>query len=264
MLRLIFVMTLPLTLVVSLSGYSWSQLSYANLKDGTVLGPGNVTQVQALSKDQGVNSKKDVSIGTMTCVDDGLRRTFVNSNRILNTTDAGGLFKIDFPGNATRKEDHGQVIESVRAPISTTPFELFGRRFYTINLMNKTVFVVQGITEISPQYVRVESLKTDKNAISWDMRLSLSSIDSDTLGRILVQNVNPTRSGDWIDIVSLFKAAGRFKEAREMLLRAMQKFPELDTNNYRSNLKEFDQSYADQFFAASERHLFFAPFTKTS
>lgn len=252
MLRFTLLVLFVFALTLQTNSLSFAQQSNAILKNGMVLGPGQISQIQALNKDQGVNSKKDVTVGIITDVNDGLRHTYVNSNNILQATDAGPLFKIEFDGNKSRVQDSSNRAEVIRAAVSYSQFDQYGRRNYIIGVKDKSVAIVQGITEISPQYVRVESLRMDvkKYELEWDMRLALSSLDSETLGRILIQNANPTRAGDWLNIVNLFSDAKRYLEARDMLVRAIHKFPELENN--RSQLKQFDQLFADQLFTAAQ------------
>ncbi|MFN9853387.1 MAG: hypothetical protein ACK57P_16355, partial [Planctomycetota bacterium] len=65
---------------------------------------------------------------------------------------------------------------------------------------------------------------------------------------ILMRNADPNRAQDWLDIVSLYIAAKRFVEARDMLVRAINRFPELEKS--RGLLKQIDQSLAEQMFDA--------------
>jgi pimeloyl-ACP methyl ester carboxylesterase len=67
----------------------------------------------------------------------------------------------------------------------------------------------------------------------------------------LIQNASPTRSSDWLNIVNLFSDAKRYLEARDILSKAINKFPELENN--RSQLKQFDQLFANQMFDAAQK-----------
>jgi pimeloyl-ACP methyl ester carboxylesterase len=67
---------------------------------------------------------------------------------------------------------------------------------------------------------------------------------------ILMQNANQEREADWLDIVTFFAESRRFAEARQMLVRSIQKFPRLE--NQSSQLLQFDQLMADQLFEAAQ------------
>jgi tetratricopeptide (TPR) repeat protein len=111
--------------------------------------------------------------------------------------------------------------------------------------------IVQGITEVSPQYVRIQGLRGDtlQTSITWDMRVAMSAIPPAQLREVLLRNADPNRAQDWLDIVSVYLAAKRYVEAREMLVQAIQRFPELQTS--RPEIKRIDQLLAEQMFDAA-------------
>jgi hypothetical protein len=76
----------------------------------------------------------------------------------------------------------------------------------------------------------------------------LSSIPALQLRDVLIRNANPNNAQDWMNIVAIYIDARRYVEAREMLVLAIQKFPELEKN--RAQLKELDQKLAEQMFEA--------------
>ena len=54
--------------------------------------------------------------------------------------------------------------------------------------------MVQGITELTPLYAKVEGLQGAPNSVVWDMRIATSSIPPDMLDRILDKARAPRRS----------------------------------------------------------------------
>ena len=64
-----------------------------------------------------------------------------------------------------------------------TPFDEFGRRIFEMQGKEGVIPVVQGITEITPTYAKVEGLAGPK-AIVWDQRIATSSIPRDVLDKI--------------------------------------------------------------------------------
>jgi len=238
-----------LVLVSAPTQFARSQQSNLVLKDGMTIGPGVVASEVSLTPRGSVNDRAEVATKPMVFLNDGLRRTYANSNRVAAQPPAPALIRIRFESNESLVTDGTQGIP-ISGVAKTTPFDLFGRRFYLTPTPKGVIRFVQGITEVSPNYVKVQSLKTEKDKYEWDMRLPLESFDSDTLMSILAKNASQEKPGDWLDIVNLFSSAKRFLEARKMLERAIHKFPELD--NQRPQLKQFDQLMADQLFSAAQ------------
>jgi len=227
-----------------------AQQTLIPLVDGTVLGPGQASHIASIDPvpNGSINSKGGVSINIVMVLDDGLRRTHVNTNRTLEPAAAPPLFKIDLR-NKSLVTKQAQLAPPGPV-IRTSPWDLFGRRTYVIRSPKGTMPVVQGITEVSPNYVRVEGLDGEKGEFEWDMRLALSSLNSAQLRDILIQNANPNKPGDWLDIVSLFEISKRYVDARDMLVRAIHKFPELESS--RSELNRLDQMLFDQLYEAAQ------------
>ncbi len=231
----------------------WGQQSTLKLTDGTTLGPGDRFEIGTFTSGGSVNARAQALTKSIVGMDDGLRKTYVNINRVLdNPQQAKSLLKIDFEGNQSEVESgqNAPLIQVLLGPGEPTAFELFGRRFYSVLGPKGITNFVQGITEVSTQYVRVQTLDTDKNELRWDMRLSPFSFDSQMLMDILAHNASRERPKDWLDIVNFFSESRRFVEAREMLVKAIHKFPELE--NQASQLKQFDQLLADQLFEAAQ------------
>jgi len=224
---------------------SLAQESTAILKSGMLIGPGLVQYIGQVDE----TNPHDVPGKQILVVDDGLRKTFVNQNLLQGpmADRATPLQRIE-TGNAVSSlkasGDHPRIA-GVKGAVAVTPFDAFGRRIYSLAVPNGQADVLQGITELSSAFVRVESLKAEKTYI-WDMRLALSAVPAQRLREILVNNASPTNPQSWLNIVALFSDAKRFVEARDFLLEAIRRFPELE--NQRPQVKQFDQLHAQQMF----------------
>ena len=241
-------LTLAFFFATCLVGIGFGQQATIKLVDGMVLGPGKDSSVQNIVPPQAsVNQHAEAKALLITVLDDDLRRTYANVGRCEQAVQVkDSSIKISI-GNLVAKSappvPSGPIIDC-------SPFDPFGRRICFIRAQDGPLPVVQGITEVATNYVRVEGLKGDKGQYDWDMRLSLNSLNGRDLRAILVQNASPTRSKDWFEIVNLFISAERFMEARQLLGEAILKFPELE--NAKSELKSLDQNVADQLFQAAE------------
>jgi len=222
------------------------------LNDGMVLGPGELSTLANIATPKGrVNGGNEVKALIINVLDDGLRRTYTNRNRLSQEPIQVNqpLLKIEL-GNKNLLAFNAEGCPS--GPIITcTPFNDFGRRLCFVRQPEDVIKIVQGITEITPSYVRVQGVKGEKGEYEWDMRLALSSFDSETLSRILIQNANQANANDWIAIVNLFEGAKRYDYARKNLEQAILRFnPALDS--FKPVLSRLDQNIADQLFTASD------------
>lgn len=227
---------------------------FFNLNNGITIGPARRADTPTIRREGTVNAEKMIGgAAVIVEADDDLR--LINFNRALFTegnqerwTMARPHIKITLP-NKDRVANSAQAkrIAVLAEMPQSFPFNDMGRRYY--RLPNGDI-VVQGITEIAPHFVRVEALAGGDTEYKWDMRLSLNAIPPVTLRRILLQNTDPSNPRSYLDVVELYEAAKRYTEAREVLVVAMQKFPELEV--HRTSLKRFDQLAADQLFEAAD------------
>ncbi len=226
----------------------WGQQRNLSLEGGMVIGPGQDSQVvNIVPPPAAVNANAEVKAALLTVMDDGLRRTYVCTGRVKGDAQVNQtLLKIELenkPASNVTAVPFGPIINS-------SMFNKFGRRICWVRQPDKVISVVQGITEVTTNYVKVQGLNGAKGAYEWDMRLSLSSFSSQKMEEILLQNASKTNPNDWVAIVNLFESAKRFEEARSILGRAILKYPELES--LKPELKRFDQNIADQLFDAAE------------
>jgi hypothetical protein len=229
--------------------FAQQQLQTDILDNGLAIGPGIKRAIGNLNRQGSAGSNEAPTAARIGVIDDGLRSTYFSikrANRQPEETPAP--FKIQLKKQDTVCKNEAIIGGGLGSAFSATPFDRWGRRIYTFQSPYKQI--VQGITEISPQYVRIQALKghTPKTSITWDMRVAMSSIPPLQLRDILINNADPNNAQDWLDIVSVYMGAKRYIEARDMLVRAINRFPELEDK--RVELKRLDQLLADQMFEA--------------
>jgi len=158
--------------------------------------------------------------------DDELTRTFVSRRRVVRAEElpfGRQLERIEIP---QRVPENGRRVASIGGILAATPFDEFGRRILTLATASGRVDVVQGITEITPRWTRVEGVVTD-NPLLLDMRLSTGSIPRDQLRVVLDRQTDPASSEERLRIVRLFLQAERYEEARAELDGVINDFPNL-------------------------------------
>lgn len=243
-------LTLAFFLCALAAGRGASQDVIFELKDGMIIGPGKFSEALDIGKARGmVGQNSQVKVPTSLVLMDGLRYTYFNESRKLREPIPVNETPVEIKIN--QQVYHGEPTVPKGRIVDCSPFDVYGRRICFVRSPTGVVPYVQGITEITTNYVKVEGLKGEAGQCEWDMRIALSNFDSQLLRDILVQNANPTKSNDFLEIVNLFRSAKRFMDARIVLGEAILRFPELERN--KADLKSLDQDITDQLFSASDQ-----------
>jgi hypothetical protein len=152
------------------------------LTDGRVL-EGRFARLPGVAVDPLGDSDGPSGGESILMCDDELTRTMVAKRRVAKVDEAPldpGMERIPIP---QRVPEDGRRVAGIGSILSATPFDAFGRRILSLATASGRVDVVQGITEITPRWVRVEGIHTEKPLLL-DMRLATSSIPRDVLAKI--------------------------------------------------------------------------------
>ncbi len=188
---------------------------------------------------------------TIAFVDDGLRRVFVPKFRIKEILEADTG---EVPERIAIKQSvasQGYQMRSVGPILETTPFTEYGRRLLTMNTNKGPLEVIQGITMITPEWTKVEGMRTSsRQPIIWDMRIATSSIPTETLEAILSHAINPKSIDQRLKVVRLLLQCERYKEAQEKLEQIVKDFP--DESQLSSQVRALRQMSARSILAEIE------------
>lgn len=192
------------------------------MRDGRVI-EGRLAQVASLGGvPQSHSSESDGPIALIVLTDDDLRRTFVPRWQIQNVLQA----EAGDPGDEKfqirqRTLRQGRTVRTVGPIAHVSPFDEFGRRILQMNTHQGPVDVVQGITELTPRWTRVEGITH-----VWDMRLATSSIPSGVLHEILQKQIDPQNVDHQKKVARFYLQAERFAEARQALEAVLATAPD--------------------------------------
>jgi pimeloyl-ACP methyl ester carboxylesterase len=186
------------------------------LKDGRVL-RGNEATLPSLT-----NVLKVPPPGgapqTIIVLDDNLRRTFFPKVQVREVRqDPGGAeekFKV-----WQKVQRGGATVKSVGPVLDIKPFDDFGRRTFTFNTTKGPVTVVQGITEITPNWTKVEGAN-----FMWDMRMDTNAIPQDTLHKILLKQIDEKKLDHHKKIIQFYIQSKRYEKAGEHLDVILKQF----------------------------------------
>jgi predicted esterase len=197
------------------------------LKDGSQI-KGRVGAITSMSEDFNNPPGEEVARPILFAHDD-LRRVFVPKpqvDEVKNTADAAvEVIQIKQPVATA-----GSRISSVGPILKVGNWDAFGRRTITMaaNTKDGKLDVIQGITQLTPVWTRVEALRrTGGPLIIWDMRVATSSIPRETLSRILVNHIDRKNVNERLKIVRLYVAAERYQDAEKELEAILAEFPDL-------------------------------------
>lgn len=198
------------------------------LKNGMVLEGGFGTA--ASLKTDAVKTVTPAGLKLIGFVDDDLRRVFFGENQRaaeVTATASGGFERIKIPQRTAK--DAPKEIVTVGPIVRIKQFDDMGRRIFTMLGPKGELDIIQGITEITPNWTQLEALQRHDNIDSykWSTKIATSSIPRATLSRILYNYIDVKNSDDRLRIVKLYVQANRNKEAREELSKVIADFPEL-------------------------------------
>ena len=199
------------------------------LKDGRTL-EGRLAQLSS-TIDQ---PKTGIAAKTMVLIDDGLRRTIVPQRQVqeVNELDAGESSEsFEIPQQVA---ENGVHVAAVGPILSVTPFDDFGRRIITMVSTRGVEQLIQGITQITPEWTKIECVDAPSMHFIWDMRVATSSIPRDALDRILHKAIDPTNLDHRLKIVRMYLQSGRFDDAQTELQQVLVNFPKLSPDQRRT------------------------------
>lgn len=196
------------------------------LKDGSSL-EGRFVELDSVAENPMSPSAPagEVPVTRLLMVDDGLRRTFIHRNQVRQVLDenSGRNVKINIWQQVAER---GGAVGRIGQATRITPFDEFGRRVYEMQSTEGPLAVVQGITQVTPLYTKVEGLMGGPRPIVWDMRIATSSIPRETLNRVLKASVKPEDLDGRLQIVSLYLQSERYRDAGNELEQIIEDFPE--------------------------------------
>ena len=196
------------------------------LKDGRKL-EGKYAELGSISENpmSPKTNAGEVPITPLIVVDDGLRRTYFHSSQVKQVLE-------DKTGRDVRINiwqpvaERGGGVGRLGRAIKVSPFDEYGRRMYEMQTPGGPLAVVQGITQITPLYTKLEGLSGGPKPIVWDMRIATSSIPREVLAKVLSGSVKADDIEGRLQLVRLYLASERYRDAAVELEQILKDFPE--------------------------------------
>lgn len=203
-------------------GWAWVLPAAATdltLRDGRLLS-GKMVLVASLTEQPRL--QPDLSkTQSIVLLDDELRRTYFPKMQVTKIQDdAPTVIRERFRVRQMAAHE-GRRVQVVGMMVNVQPFDDFGRRIFTMTSLQGDLPIVQGITEITPEWTKVEGLK-----YVWDMRMATTSIPRDTLARILAHTINARDVEQRMKVARFYIQSERYDDARKELEQILQEFPD--------------------------------------
>ncbi len=204
---------------------------------------GEIANVAAISEQ--VGDSMPTAVKRIVLIDDGLKRTFINRQRIGGPV--ANYDQTEFSKDIWQRVYNGQP--GAFAFAGASPFTEEGHRILSVhkNKFGLAQFV-QGITKITPRYVEVEALVGGASAApkSWNMSLAIGTVPSPVLRSVLENSIEDRkRLTPYLDIVDFFIQAGRYQDADDQLRRIQILFPD-EKDRVAENRVRVRQEFAKQ------------------
>ena len=157
--------------------------------------------------------------------DDQLRRSYVDNQLVKNAQPPLSGAKQERILIKQPTPRGGKKLLSLGAMVDATPFDEFGRRSVTLAAGGSRLVVLQGITEITPTYVRVQALQQEGQNYVWDMRLDPAALDVELLRKIIAKQ-KKDELDQRLQVTRMFLQAARYRDALAELTALTEKFPQ--------------------------------------
>ncbi|MEI8373604.1 MAG: PHB depolymerase family esterase [Planctomycetota bacterium] len=191
------------------------------LKDGRIL-RGRMGETVGLAEQNGAGDGD--TLKQIVFVNDDFRMIFVPKRQIAAVRPDTSLenaekFECEQPRALIGRNGRQKVL-SVGPPAGPMKdFDDWGRRTYPMRTAGGVLNVVQVITDLTPQYARVEALKQ-----TWDMRIATSTLSDALLDKILMHQINPKNLEHRKKIVRFYLQCKRYGMAVATLQKIILDF----------------------------------------
>ena len=202
--------------------------SRIRLKNGATL-DGEVARISTLVVDP--NNSGSETGGSILLVDDDLRRTYVSVNQIREVMPNTGQENISF------EIPHQPVAQKGNPLIALGPilnrgeesarWDNFGRRTIEIRTDKGVAGIIQGITRITPEFYRVQTLRNGRRILI-DQRYATSTLSAEYISNLLNNAIDSKNLDRRLDIYQFFLEAERYAAAENELGKIAADFPDRD------------------------------------
>lgn len=195
------------------------------LKNGTII-RGELAPILGLTealaaKIQGKGPDDPDPKAPIIMVDNGIIRYFVPNRSIARFNMDQELSRFETFSLKQQKRNRDRMLKEVGSYLDVTDFDKFGRRTVTLKTAKGALPLAQGVTEITPHYLKVMGLKHQ-----WELGIRTTSVKEEILAAMLENAIDPLEPNDRISVARFYIQAGLYLPAGEAFAGIERDFPE--------------------------------------
>lgn len=195
------------------------------LKNGTII-RGELAPILGLTNNlakklQGTSPDNPDFAAPIIMIDNGIIRYFVPKRSIIRLNNDQELSRQETFELKQHPRGRGQMLKVVGSFEDVTDFDEFGRRFVTLKTNKGNMSFLQGVTEITPHYLKVTGLKHQ-----WDLGIRTTSVKDEILKAMLKRTIDPLNPNDRIAVARFYIQAGLYLQAGAAFDEIERDFPE--------------------------------------
>jgi pimeloyl-ACP methyl ester carboxylesterase len=209
---------------VSAGGGRPAWAAEVKLKNGMVL-TGAIKEIETLVIGPRKGDSGPITIYPILVIFSPLKRYYIpnrpndfTQNKDVDLSKHGG-FKLHQDGRPGRSKIVASVQGYARKP---GPFDPFGRRNVFLETASGEMAIIQGVTQITPEYLKVVGLNA-----TWETALATNSVPLDELDAMLRRQSDEDNPDDRLKIARFYIQAELYAPAHRELEAIRYKFPEL-------------------------------------
>ncbi|MCA9089028.1 MAG: hypothetical protein KDA90_10400 [Planctomycetaceae bacterium] len=183
---------------------------------------GTVVKVPGLNMlTAGQNDFTEIRNQPFYMVDDGVRRYFVPYQHVAVPPIDSDPFTSDVSYDLFQQKTGRSIGPAIVGAAQMEPFDKFGRRTVTLMSKGRPIHIVQGITQIRPDYAKIEGLTH-----VWEYNLDTRTIPPDVLHMLIENATDQASLSDRKAAVQFYLQADLPSLAQQELDRIAQDFPD--------------------------------------
>lgn len=200
----------------------WAGAGEITLKNGTRL-QGRLSPLQSLNFGPQAGDKGPIPNYPIIMVTSDLQRYFVPRVQAIPETinNDQQLSKFEVFKLPQQRRGGSKAVQQIGGYIAT-PFDTFGRRTITLKTPTGEEQYIQGITQITPQYIKIEGLNC-----KWETGVATTSIPKANLDAMLRQVTKKDNPDHRLAIAKFYIEAELYREAKRELDSIREEFKEL-------------------------------------
>jgi predicted esterase len=193
------------------------------LKNGMVL-HGTPSDIESLLVGSHKADRGPITIYPILMVSSPLKRYFIPTRQKETVNKDVDLSRSEgFKLPQHKRPGGGRIIASVQGVVEKPrPFDEWGRRTVKLKMESGETPVIQGVTLITPEYLKIIALN-----FNWETAIATSSVPLESLDAMLRRATDGNNPDDRLKVARFYIQAGFYGAARRELDAIREKFPEL-------------------------------------